>query len=321
MSQNKKIPITILTGFLGSGKTTLLNHILSGDHWLRIAVVENEIGETGIDGALIKTECTEEIIEVSNGCMCCTVRKDWMDAIERLLDSGKTIDAIVIEASGASEPLPIAQSFLMNDMGGRVSLDSIICMIDALNYEALFAADAQIALEQLEFADFVLINKCDLVDEEKKQFLTTAIRRVNTFAPIIECSYGKVDLALLLSTGRFALSEDMEAEMKSEHAHGHDDLSTWQFFPRGKFRLMELDAFFKDLDTDCYRVKGFVQIVEKWDKWFLLQKAWARITIDEWDGKTTEKARLVFIGRDMKTWLLHKLLDSCTDAPKSVMLV
>lgn len=112
-----------------------------------------------------------------------------MDAIERLLDSGKEIDAIIIEASGASEPLPIAQSFLMNDMNGRVSLDSIICLIDALNYEHLFALDAKIALEQLEFADFILLNKIDLVDDEKKQFLTTAIRRVNAFAPILESSF------------------------------------------------------------------------------------------------------------------------------------
>lgn len=318
---NKKIPITILTGFLGSGKTTLLNHILAWNHGLKIAVVENEFGEAGLDGALIKTESTEEIIEVSNWCLCCMVRKDWMEAIERLLDSGKEIDAIVIEASGASEPLPIAQSFLMNDMNGRVRLDSIICLIDSLNYENLFAQDAKIALEQLEFADFVILNKIDLVDENKKKFLETAIRRVNANAPIIESSYGKVDLQLLLGTDRFAVSDEMSKKMNTEHKHFHDDLETFNYIPRGKFFIKPLDEFFMDLTSDCYRVKGFIQVVEKGDEWFLIQKAGARITMEKWTENIPEKQKIIFIGRNFKIPLMTKLLDNCTDAPKSVMFM
>lgn len=316
---SKKIPITILTGFLGSGKTTLLNHILSGDHRLKIAVVENEFGKTGIDGALIKTESTEEIIEVSNGCLCCMVRKDWMDAIERLLESGKHIDAIVIEASGASAPLPIAQSFLMNDMNGRVKLDSIICLIDALNYEHLFAENAQIALEQLEFADFIILNKCDLVDEDKLQFLLTAIRRVNALAPVIRAQFGQVDLPLLLGTDRFINTKEKEAIGKKSPSHQEFPLETFEYRARGKFFLKPLDALFQDLDTDCYRVKGFIQIKEKGDEWFLVQKAGARITIEAWNGTPPDAGKLVFIGRNMKTSLLHKSLDACSDAPRSVL--
>lgn len=247
------------------------------------------------------------------------VRKDWMDAIERLLESGKEIDAIIIEASGASEPLPIAQSFLMNDMNGRVRLDSIICLIDALNYEHLFASDVQIALEQLEFADFVVLNKMDLVDEQKKEFLTTAIRRVNAYAPILEASHGKVDLSLLLSTGRFSLTEAMQERSAEDRVHAHSDLETFEYTARGKFFLKELDAFFKDLDSDCYRVKGFVQFVEKPDMWFLVQKAGARITVEEWTGKAPQSSRLVFIGRNFQTALLYKLLDAASDAPRSVL--
>jgi len=137
-----------------------------------------------------------------------------MDAIEKLLDSGKQIDAIVIEASGASEPLPIAQSFLMNDMGGRVKLDSIVCLVDALNYESLLTSHTDIALDQLEYADFVVLNKCDLVGEDKLELIHTLIRRVNALAPIINTSYGQVDLALLLSTGRFAIQPGMEEELE-----------------------------------------------------------------------------------------------------------
>ncbi len=155
---NKKIPITILTGFLGSGKTTLLNHIIRNANGKKIAVVENEFGSTGIDAELIE-KSTEEIVEISNGCICCTVRKDFMEAIEKLLSSGREIDHIIIESSGMSEPLPIAQSFLMNDMAGRVRLDSIICLIDAINIVNNLTQNTTTALEQIEFADFCIITK------------------------------------------------------------------------------------------------------------------------------------------------------------------
>ena len=310
------IPITIITGFLWSGKTTLLNHILTGDHGLRIAVVENEFGETSIDSDLIE-QSTEELIEVSNGCMCCVVRKDWMDAIERLLDSGKKIDAIIIEASGASEPLPIAQSFLMNDMGGRVKLDSIICLIDALNYEALLVSHPDIALDQLEFADFVILNKCDLVNAEKKQLLHTLIRRVNAFAPIIEASHGDVDIELLLSTGRFSL-ENINKE-KEEHTHGHNNLQVFAYTPNSRFRAKALDEFLGDLTTDAYRVKGFVEFSERPGEWWLLQKAGARFTMEPWTGNSPDESKIVFIGKNMDESLIRKLLDETTENGRSVL--
>lgn len=312
------IPITIITWFLGSGKTTLLNHILTGNHWLKIAVVENEFGETSIDSDLIE-QSTEELIEVSNGCMCCVVRKDWMDVIEKLLDSGKKIDAIVIEASGASEPLPIAQSFLMNDMGGRVKLDSIICLVDALNYESLLTNHTDIALDQLEFADFIVLNKCDLVSADKKTFLHTLIRRVNALAPIMEASYGKVDLALLLSTWRFSVTVGMEEEWQEEHVHGHEDIEVFTYKTQSTFKARELDEFFKDLTTDCYRVKWFIEFTERPGEWWLIQKAWARMTMDPWTKSIPSDKRMVFIGKDMNEELIRKLLDECTEGGRSVL--
>lgn len=312
------IPITIITGFLWSGKTTLLNHILTWDHGLRIAVVENEFGETSIDSDLIE-KSTEELIEVSNGCMCCVVRKDWMDAIEKLLDSGKKIDAIVIEASGASEPLPIAQSFLMNDMWGRVKLDSIVCLVDALNYESLLTNHTDIALDQLEFADFIVLNKCDLIPPNKTEFLHTLIRRANALAPIMETSYGQVDLALLLSTGRFAVQPGMEDEWKDEHKHGHEDLQVFAYKTQSRFKARELDTFFEDLTTDCYRIKWFVEFAERPDEWWLVQKAWARMTMDPWTGATPPEKRIVFIWKDMNEDLIRKLLDETTENGRSVL--
>lgn len=314
------IPITIITWFLGSGKTTLLNHILTWDHGLRIAVVENEFGETSIDSDIIE-QSTEELIEVSNGCMCCVVRKDWMDAIEKLLDSWKKIDAIVIEASGASEPLPIAQSFLMNDMWGRVKLDSIICLVDALNYESLLTTHTDIALDQLEFADFIVLNKCDLIPQYKTQFLHTLIRRVNALAPIMESSYGKVDLALLLSTWRFAVQPGMEDEWREEHTHGHEDLQVFAYRTTSRFKARELDEFMKDITTDCYRIKWFVEFTERPGEWWIIQKAWARMTMDPWTRWAPPESRIVFIGKDMDEDLIRKLLDECSESGRSVLFV
>jgi len=310
------IPITIITWFLWSGKTTLLNHILTWNHGLKIAVVENEFGEINIDSNLIE-QSTEELIEVSNGCMCCVVRKDWMDAIERLLDSGKEIDAIVIEASGASEPLPIAQSFLMNNMGGRVKLDSIICLVDALNYEELLTNHTDIALDQLEFADFVILNKCDLIPEAKKELLHTLIRRVNALAPIIDTSYGKVDLEFLLDSGRFILQPGMEEERLK--AHWHEELQTWSYKTTSKFKAKELDAFFEDLTTDCYRIKWFIEFAERPGEWWIVQKAWARMSMEPWTEKEPKENILVFIGKNMREDIIRRLLDECSESGRSVL--
>ena len=314
------IPITIITGFLWSGKTTLLNHILTWDHGLKIAVVENEFGETSIDSDLIE-QSSEELIEVSNGCMCCVVRKDWMDAIEKLLDSGKKIDAIIIEASWASEPLPIAQSFLMNDMWGRVKLDSIICLVDALNYENLLISHPEIALDQLEFADFIVLNKCDLITKNKIHYLEGIIRRVNAFAPILETSQGNVDLSLLLSTGRFSLQAGMESSWVVAKKHGHEDLSVFSYTPSSPFRAKDLDHFFEDLTTDVYRVKGFVEFIERPWEWWLIQKAGARFTMEPWLRSTPPEARLVFIGKNMDEPLIRRLLDDCSESGRSVLFM
>lgn len=136
-----------------------------------------------------------------------------------------------------------------------MKLDSIICLVDALNYESLLVSNPDIALDQLEFADFVVLNKCDLIPKEKVEFLHTIIRRVNALAPIFDTSYGEVDLGLMLSTGRFAIQPGMEDEWKDEHKHGHEDLQVFAYTPTSRFKARELDAFFEDLTSDVYRIK------------------------------------------------------------------
>ena len=134
-------------------------------------------------------------------------------------------------------------------------LDSIVCLIDALNYESLLTSHTDIALDQLEFADFVVLNKCDLIPEVKKEFLHTLIRRVNALAPIFDTSHGQVDLALLLSTGRFAVQPGMEDEWREDHKHGPEELQVFSYKTPSQFKARELDLFFQDLTTDCYRIK------------------------------------------------------------------
>lgn len=187
--------------------------------------------------------------------MCCTVRKDFIEAIDRLLASGKVIDNIIIECSGMSEPLPIAQSFLMNDMEGRVELDSIICVVDAENFTGKVTTATDTALDQLEFADFVIMNKSDLVSLDQMDLIETIVRRVNADAPIYRTSQAIVPLDLLLDTTR--IHEDTIEVMKNtsdEHAHS-GSMSTYTYKSEFSFDTHKLDAFFQSLPYDIYRVK------------------------------------------------------------------
>jgi G3E family GTPase len=208
------IPITILTGFLGSGKTTLLNHIIRNSRGRNIAIVENEFGSVGIDSDLIE-KTDQEIVEINDGCICCVVRKDFFSAIERLLDSNKKLDHIIIEASGLSDPIPVAQSFLMQDMDGRVVLDSIICLVDAPMFFNRQTQDLKILTDQLEFADFIVLNKMDQVEKSSLNQITDMIRRVNIYAPIISTTHGEIDMRYIFNTERFSVTSELSDALAS----------------------------------------------------------------------------------------------------------
>merc|ERR1712070_1107117 len=197
-ANDDKVPVTVLTGFLGSGKTTLLNHILTEAHGKKLAVIENEFGEVGIDDALLqkntKMQSDEEIIEMMNGCICCTVRQDLIVVLNKLakrIRSGKLkLDGIIIETTGMADPAPVAQTFFVDDeVKSFARLDGIITLVDAkhieqhLDEEKPEGAENE-AVEQVAFADRMILNKTDLVTEEDLERVTQRLRSINQFAPI-----------------------------------------------------------------------------------------------------------------------------------------
>ncbi|MPV56862.1 GTP-binding protein [Burkholderia sp. HI2761] len=235
-SDVEKIPVTVLTGFLGAGKTTLLNYILREKHGRKIAVIENEFGEIGIDGGLV-LESTEEIYEMTNGCVCCVgaVREDLVRIVRMLVERSDRLDHIIVETSGLADPYPVAQTFFLDDpIAKEVALDAVVTMVDAKHIRAhlddlvLDGRDNQ-AVDQIVCADRIVINKVDLVTSPDVDALTARLRELNTTAEIVTSSYAQVDLDRILGIGanEFAQilveSDGLRADTPaSEHEHGHE---------------------------------------------------------------------------------------------------
>jgi G3E family GTPase len=220
-----QIPVTVLTGYLGSGKTTLLNRILSEDHGKRYAIIVNEFGEIGIDNDLI-VESDEEIYEMNNGCVCCTVRGDLIRVVEGLMRRPGRFDAIVIETTGLADPVPVAQTFFMDDdVRAKTRLDAVVALVDA-KHLPLRLKDSREAEDQIAFADVVLLNKTDLVSEEELKNVEATIRKINPSARIHRTTRAGIDLAEVLDRGAFDLKRALENDPHfldaDEHDHDHD---------------------------------------------------------------------------------------------------
>ena len=209
MSAPKKIPVTILTGFLGSGKTTLLNRILSEEHGKRIAVIENEYGQVGIDHGLV-INAEEEIFEMSNGCICCTVRGDLIRVLENLTKRRDKFDYVLVETTGLADPGPVAQTFFMDDeIHDSYSLDGIITLIDAAHIEQQLDRNDE-STEQVAFADVMILNKTDLVDAEKIDRIQARLHEMNKMAKIIRAEHGNVPISTVLNLETFDLNQTLE---------------------------------------------------------------------------------------------------------------
>ena len=222
------LPVTIITGFLGSGKTTLLNHILTNQQGIKTAVLVNEFGEIGIDNELIvDTNDDNTMVELSNGCVCCTINEDLMNAVYKIMERPEKVDYMIVETTGLADPLPVALTFLGSELRDLTRLDSIVTVVDAENFNiSLF--NSEVAQSQIAYGDIILLNKTDLVDEADLDKLEVQIRDIKAGARILRTERGNVPLSLLLSVGlfesdRYFTPEKPDSEHEHDHKHDHSE--------------------------------------------------------------------------------------------------
>lgn len=319
-----KTPVTILTGFLGSGKTTLLNRILREHHQHRIAVIENEFGEAGIDNELLVQDRDEQIVEMNNGCICCTVRGDLVrilgDLYTRKQAGTLRFDRVIIETTGLADPAPVAQTFFVDDdIRQQYELDAVITLIDAKHAPQQLEEHHE-AQEQVGFADRLLITKADLVTADEVSALRSRLAKMNPRAKIAEAAHGEADIADLLDIAGFSLDAilEIEPDFLNDVTHEHDDdVTSFVFHEEHPLALERVEAFLGAIveiyGADLLRYKGILNI-HGMDQRLVFQGVHMLMggTLGSaWQPGEKRASKLVFIGRNLPREMLLDGLSGC----------
>jgi len=324
MKPQEMVPVTILTGFLGSGKTTLLNRILREQHGSRIAVIENEFGEAGIDNELLVQDAGEQIVEMNNGCICCTVRGDLVRILGELQAkreaSELAFERVIIETTGMADPGPVAQTFFMDeDIGNYYLLDSIVTLVDAKHADKQLD-DFREAQEQVGFADRILLSKTDLVSADESERLKARLVRINPRAPIKPVHFGETPLADILDIRGFNLNAILEVEpgFLDEDEHEHDDaVHSFVFRAEQPFDGVKLEEFLSGMiqvyGPDLLRYKGVLWLDHN-DNRVVFQGVHMLMGGDvgkPWGPEEKRASVMVFIGRKLPEDLFVQGLKQC----------
>jgi len=345
------IPSTILTGFLGAGKTTLLNRILREHHGLRIAVIENEFGQENIDNEILVQESSEQIVEMNNGCICCTVRGDLIEALTSLArrrEAGEiAFDRVVIETTGLANPGPVAQTFFVDEeVGAHYLLDAVVTVVDAVH--AMQQLDEhEEAQRQVGFADKILLSKTDLVSPDQLEELTARLKRINPRAAFVKSDFGQVELSEVLDIKGFNLNDKLELDpdfltTEEEHEHGHehghhehvhtehcdhshdhhhpshsDDIAAFVFKSSRPFDPERLDEFLGGLiqvfGPRMLRYKG-VLLMQGADRKVVFQGVHQMMGSDlgaKWGEHEERGSKMVFIGKNLPKDVFIRGLEQC----------
>ena len=310
------MPVTVITGFLGSGKTTLLNHILTNNQNFKIAVLVNEFGDIDIDSQLL-VSVGENMVALSNGCICCTINDSLADAVYQVLEQEDKIDYLVVETTGLADPLPIVLTFLGTELRDLIRLDSILTVVDA----EMFTSDhfgSEAALGQIIYGDIILLNKTDLVSAEKIKALEEDICRIKEGARILHSQYGKVPLPLILgielTNPHFYADLEVE-EHHHHHKHKHhleiDGFVSVSFTSDRPFNVEIFKTFLSDkMPTDVFRAKGILWFKESQLR-HVFQLSGKRYDMNANRWTTEPRNQLVFIGRNLNSQAIQQKLYDC----------